>query len=153
MRPVMQMSWLPASFGSFLRSVHVCSCGRRCINMNKLWLFIHIKSSLLVIEQIILKQVQRSFEEAYPTDSARYEACSSEKNTWQANLWCAGCLVISPKYLMNRWKLWLGMCKFNLHTFIPWVSGSPGPSTCHAPIILCYSTCITIIIVVTKHFH
>lgn len=50
------------------------------------------------------KQVQRSFEDTYPTDSARYEACSSEKNTWQANLWCAGCLVINPKYLTDRRK-------------------------------------------------
>lgn len=36
---------------------------------------------------------------AHPTDSATALVESSETNTWQANLWSAGCFVIKPKYL------------------------------------------------------
>lgn len=36
---------------------------------------------------------------AHPTDSATGLVESSETNTWQANLWSAGCFVIKPKYL------------------------------------------------------
>lgn len=48
---------------------------------------------------------------AHPTDSATALVESSETNTWQANLWSAGCFVIKPKYLqmgkkekIQRWR-------------------------------------------------
>lgn len=37
----------------------------------------------------------------HPTDSARGLVEFSETNTWQANLWSAGCLVMKPKYLQR----------------------------------------------------
>lgn len=47
---------------------------------------------------------------AHPTDSATALVESSETNTWQANLWSAGCFVIKPKYLQmgkkERIKRW-----------------------------------------------
>lgn len=38
----------------------------------------------------------------HPTDSARGLVEFSDTNTWQANLWSAGCLVIKPKYLQKE---------------------------------------------------
>lgn len=38
---------------------------------------------------------------AHPTDSATGLVESSDTNTWQANLWSAGCFVIKPKYLQK----------------------------------------------------
>ena len=36
---------------------------------------------------------------AHPTDWARGLVELSDTNTWQANLWSAGCFVMKPKYL------------------------------------------------------
>lgn len=38
----------------------------------------------------------------HPIDSARGLVEFSDTNTWQANLWSAGCLVIKPKYLQRE---------------------------------------------------
>ena len=38
----------------------------------------------------------------HPTDSARGLVESSDTNTWQANLWSAGCFVMKPKYLRGK---------------------------------------------------
>lgn len=38
----------------------------------------------------------------HPTDSARGLVEFSDTNTWQANLWSAGCLVMKPKYLREE---------------------------------------------------
>ncbi len=39
---------------------------------------------------------------SHPTDSARGLVEFSDTNTWQANLWSAGCFVMKPKYLQRR---------------------------------------------------
>lgn len=40
----------------------------------------------------------------HPTDSARGLVEFSDTNTWQANLWSAGCFVMKPKYLQRSFK-------------------------------------------------
>lgn len=44
---------------------------------------------------------ERKESPTHPTDSARGFVEFSDTNTWQANLWSAGCFVIKPKYLQG----------------------------------------------------
>lgn len=55
-----------------------------------------------VIIQPMLPTKKAKESPTYPTDSARGLVEFSETNTWQANLWSAGCFVMKPKYLQEK---------------------------------------------------
>lgn len=77
----------------------------------------------------------------HPTDSARGLVEFSDTNTWQANLWSAGCFVMKPKYLQRRQGKQIRHSKEGITvsidiTFICWILNS----LCHVLIINC---CLT----------
>lgn len=71
--------------------------------------------------QIIFNVGLPSKKWAHPTDSATGLVDSSDTNTWQANLWSAGCFVMKPKYLKTGKKTELRPC-FTFHLSALWLT-------------------------------